>query len=209
MPRRTHTSVALAAALSLSVVTADASAADDGAYGRLDGDVALSGEATLVVGGDGAALGARASAAYLTMAGVYAEFAEGLATDDRPLRRRVSGGVHLHPLFLARFVNHLERGPAVFDLWLDSLGVGVGSFVAWRDVPGCLSGCRTEGLEVAGEMALPLVPRGSGPFVGLRGGARWSLSGDPAARWDGALGFVALSLGYRAMVSAGSLGAGQ
>lgn len=183
--------------------TRGAAAADDGAYGRLDGDVALAAEVGAAAGSDGHAAGARVSAAYLTMAGAYAEYDQGLPLGAPQLTRRVSGGVTLRPLFLARFLTGLETGPATFDLWLDSLGLATGTYVAWHDVPGCARACRSEGFELSGEMAVPLLGRAAGPFVALRGGARWAFAADPGAPEGGPLAFVALSIGYQSLVAVG------
>ena len=57
-----------------SLACSSAAFAEDRSYGRFDGDLALAGELALVASEDGPALGVRATASYLTMAGAYAEY---------------------------------------------------------------------------------------------------------------------------------------
>jgi hypothetical protein len=179
----------------------------DGAYGRLRGDLLLGVDATVTIGEDGGAVGARLAATYLTMAGLYTSYDEGVGLSEQPLLRRFAGGIGVRPLFLGRFVSDLERGPALLDLWLDSLGVELGAFVAWRDGASCTATCRVDGLEVAGVMSLPLLSRVSGPVLGIRGGARHPLGGNETGL--GPEGFVTLSLGYQGLVATGLVGSSR
>ncbi|MBM4374532.1 MAG: hypothetical protein FJ095_05555 [Deltaproteobacteria bacterium] len=197
-------SLAAVAALLLVAFRASAEASPhsaDGAYGRLDGDLLLGADATVTLGEDGGAVGARVVATYLTMVGLYAAYDEGVGAAEQPLVRRFAGGIGVRPLFLGRFVSDLERGPALLDLWLDSFGLELGAFVGWREHEGCHGACRVDGLEVAGTMTLPLLSRVSGPSLGLRAGARAPLGGE--ATDLGPEGFLTLSLGYQALVATG------
>jgi len=205
-PRLLSRIASMAASAVLQLVAARASAEApsrlaDGAYGRLDGDLLLGADATVTLGEDGGAVGARVAATYLTMVGLYAAYDEGVGAAEQPLVRRFAGGIGVRPLFLGRFVSDLERGPALFDLWLDSFGLELGAFVGWREHEGCHGACRVDGLEVAGTMTLPLLSRVSGPALGLRAGARYSLDGE--ATGLGPDGFVTLSLGYQGLVATG------
>ncbi len=200
--RRGSAASALALGMLHGVSTARAK---DGAYGRLDGDVAVTGELAIVAGEDGAALGLRAAGSYLTMAGMYVEYDEGLHSPGQRLGRRFSSGVEVRPLFLARFVNDLEQGPALVDLWLDSIGLSVGTFIAWQPPTECPTGCQSDGLEVSVGMALPLLSRANGPFIALRGGARFVLNAPSATVADETLPFAALSFGFERLAETGLL----
>lgn len=99
--------------------------AQDGAYGRLDGDLTLEG----ALGGgatyeqeawSGAAL-AELRARYLDVAGVM------LAGEFRPEgASRVLLAVDVRPLFLLRFLTNATFGDRYWDVWLDSIGFDLG-----------------------------------------------------------------------------------
>ncbi|MBM4358269.1 MAG: hypothetical protein FJ096_09175 [Deltaproteobacteria bacterium] len=188
------------------VFTLASSARADGAYGRLDGDLAVALDAGLSAGGQGAGFAARARASYLSMAGIYLGFEEGLGLPEQSLERRMAGGVEVRPLFVARFLSDLERGPALLDLWLDSTGLDVGAHVTWLSPAVCAAGCRSDGLELAAHTALPLVARASSPFVGLRVGVRLALDSSAPVVENATQGFVALSLGYQHVLRTGLVG---
>ena len=96
--------LAACAALAASLAReAPACAADgDGAYGRLDGDVLLIGEAGVayVDGAPGLLLGGRAL--YLSTAGFYARYVDTFEQHEVAAARQIGAGVELRPLFLAR-----------------------------------------------------------------------------------------------------------
>ena len=92
-------------------------AADDGVYGRFDGDLTLSLEAGVSEAfGDesarGESLAARAGAFFVSTVGIVGQYNDSLGSDAQPVRRSLLGGVELRPLFLGRFAEDLERGPA-------------------------------------------------------------------------------------------------
>jgi hypothetical protein len=131
----------------------------DGAYGRLDGDLALSLEAGAALG-DRVAPAARIGALYLETAGLYLS-AAGRTSDSAPWS--FGGGVELRPLFLPRFFRALEHGPATLDLALDSLSLRLGARRDDEHAP--LS------LELGTGLELPLTGQYEGPFVGLSASA--------------------------------------
>lgn len=143
---------------------------DDGLYGRFDGDLELRAHAGAAFAAGGPALAASMAAVYLSSAGVYVHYTDALGSDAPRVTRSLAGGVHLQPFFLARYAFDVERGPAFLDLLVDSLALEMGAFWSaprqspWDDHPG---------LEVALDVALPLFPRASGPFIGVRGALRW------------------------------------
>lgn len=159
-----------------------AHAENDGAYGRLDGDLDLRAGAGASLAAGGPALSARAAAVYLQTAGLYAHYTDALGAEGTPVARSIAGGVLLQPLFLARYASDLERGPPWLDLFLDSVALGVGSF--WEAPP--RAGLAPEpGLELSLSLDVPLLGDATGPFIGLRGALRFrgpELAGAESAR---------------------------
>jgi hypothetical protein len=159
---------------------ADDGQAVDASHGRLDGDLA-------VVPSLGATLGPRAPRAtvdmrfrYLSTAGIFATYEQGppIWSAAEP-RRALALGVEVRPLFLARWATGREAGNPRLDLLIDSIGIEVGA--VFLQPNGSRFGSRP-GLEVGLGAELPIFPKASGPFIGARGGVRWSdaaLSGGP------------------------------
>lgn len=145
-------------------------AGGDGVYGRFDGDLDLGfglGIATL----DDDALGAaRASLHYFSTLGLYAGYADALGRDTG-FERFVSFGAELRPLFIARWTEDQEQGPATLDLLVDSLALGLGAFFA--EPRGGDFGT-TRGLELALGAGLPLGGKASGPWLEARYVFRWA-----------------------------------
>jgi hypothetical protein len=157
---------------SVAAQPATASAAEgeqaDGVYGRFDGDldvaVALGGELER----DAARAAARATVHYFCTAGVYASYRDALDRDD-PDARLVSFGVDLRPLFVPRWSQGWEQGPALLDLVLDSASLSLGAY--WGSSAGEAHSSR--GLELGLGMGAPVFRRASGPWLGARGLVRW------------------------------------
>ncbi|WP_437785092.1 hypothetical protein [Sorangium sp. So ce1097] len=183
-PRRRARATALAGAAALAALAgaSTAHAENDGAYGRLDGDLDLRAGAGASLAAGGPALSARAAAVYLQTAGLYAHYTDALGAEGTPVARSIAGGVLLQPLFLARYASDLERGPPWLDLFLDSVALGVGSF--WEAPP--RAGLAPEpGLELSLSLDVPLLGDATGPFIGLRGALRFrgpELAGAESAR---------------------------
>ena len=193
---------ALVFALALSTRTASAQQRD-GAYGRLDGDVALSvgvnGGVVLddrvhpsVTGSASLELRAR----ILDSGGLFA------AGEWRPEGdSRVIVGVDLRPLFLGRFLLGLESGFQWFDLLLDSIGIDVGAAIGPfdRDVGA--------GVAIGFGLDVPLyLPERTSGGVFLRLGARYVTASalDQAAPRGGTTDWVFLAgLDVRAFVQTG------
>jgi hypothetical protein len=179
----------------------------DGSYGRLDGDVLLAAEAGLSTGSLGHALGLRATASYLGTAGLWAQYHDAFGAPGQALRRALSAGIELRPLFLARLVSDLEEGPAHFDLWLDSLGLSLGAQQLWANAAGCDgAGCSGPGMEATVGMQAPLLGQANTPFVALRGGVRWSFDGAGAKDVAAVLG---VALGYERLLGPWLVDAGD
>lgn len=173
MPRRLHPSVLLAAGL-LSWATTSAA---DGAYGRLDGDTAI--QFDVGAGADDGREGAVAAIAlrYLQTAGAYNTWFVH-PRDDNETIWISSFGIELRPLFLPRFFQDMQSGPAAADLMLDSLSLRLGAVTA-NDGP-FSNGL---GFESGLAIGVPLTSQASGPWLSTSGMLRWShvrMGGSPS-----------------------------
>lgn len=147
------------------------SLADDGAYGRLEGDLDVRAHAGVALGDRGAGFAAGVSALYLGTLGAFAHYTDSLVADSLRVSRSISTGIHVAPLFLARYGSNLERGPATLDLAIDSLGLEFGAL--WDQRPnGTWTAALRPGLEFAINLSIPLFAKAAGPFVGMRGALR-------------------------------------
>jgi hypothetical protein len=100
----------------------------DGAYGRFDGDLDLGLGAGGMLAFSRGELGVavRGSARWYSTAALYAQYGESVSPDPR-IERRFGVGLELTPLFLIRWSQALETGPAWLDLTVDSLSLGLGA----------------------------------------------------------------------------------
>jgi hypothetical protein len=142
----------------------------DGIYGRFDGDLELGVHAGAAFAAGGPALAAGITAVYLSTAGLYLHYTDDVGGAAPRVARSLATGVHLAPLFLIRGALNAERGPAFVDLFLDSIALELGA--VWSD-PHATKWDAEPGLEVALSVALPILGRATGPFLGLRGALRW------------------------------------
>lgn len=148
----------------------------DGTYGRLDGDLdlglGLGGLVDVDHGEPGFA--ARVSAHWFFMAGGSVTYADGLGTSLDP-ERRLGLGVDVRPLFLPRWTQDWERGPAILDLMLDSISLGLG---ASFDQPlGGDFGDR-RAFEASLGFGVPLAGWASGPWLEARAAMAWPNVGE-------------------------------
>jgi len=190
--------------IALGPTTAQASSTDDGAYGRLDGDLGLSLQTGVAETFPGESLQLRGAISYLSTAGLYLRYNDSLEAAAQPILRAIGGGVELWPLFLGRFAEDLERGPALLDLFVDSLSLSLGFFQAWLAGAQCPnpSGvtCTELDMEAGLSVELPLLPSSTGPFIALHGALTWPLGEARSHREMG--GRLALCLGYRQLLDA-------
>ena len=150
----------------------------DGSHGRFEGDLA-------VVVGAGATIGPRAPRGtldvrlrYLSSAGVFATYEDGFGGSVP--RRALALGLEVRPLFLARWGTNHEIGtrPRV-DLIIDSIALEVGALFS---EPAGTKFLGRRGLQAGIGVAFLFFDRGTGPFVAMHGGCRWSdnaLGGGP------------------------------
>ncbi len=143
----------------------------DGVYGRFDGALSLSPHAgaELDFEDERARLLVGVAARYYAFFGLYVAYRESF-DDDATTRHLLSGGVLVEPLFLLRFRKNAERGPAFWDLTLDSLSASGGYFVA---APREQSFGEESGFEAGLGMGVPLLARAPGPWLRLRGNVRF------------------------------------
>jgi hypothetical protein len=151
-------------------------ASGDGTYGRLDGDLDLGLGLGALIDVDHGDLGAvaRVSAHWFFMAGAYVSYADGLGTELDPMRR-LGVGVDLRPLFLPRWTQDLERGPAILDLTLDSISLGLGA--SFDELEGRAFGAR-RAFEASLGFGVPLAGRAPGPWLEARGALAWGNLGE-------------------------------
>lgn len=142
----------------------------DGAYGRLDGDLAFQGDLGVAILDGGVHGVTSLRALYLSSAGVYARYTEGF-DGPTPIARTLGFGVEFRPLFLGRYLQDLERGPAHLDLFADSLSLTLGT---WWGAPRSRPFDRTPGFEFGASVELPILPDATGPHVGVGGTLRFT-----------------------------------
>lgn len=184
---------------STALLTAPALAADDGSYGRLEGDTSASVEvgaslASAPRARRGAGLTVRGRFTFLHSIGVVGQYDEGF--EVAPFGRAAAGAIELRPLFLGRWARAMQQGPPRLDLFLDSTALTMGMYGAWPT--GECPRCPDVGMEAGLGFEVPFLPRASTPYVGLRAAMRWSLL-DRAATDPGApvMGLFTLTFGYR------------
>jgi hypothetical protein len=183
-------------AASLASASTARAAEGDGLYGRFDGDLDLRAHAGVAFASGGPAFAAQLTAVYLSTAGIYVHYTDALGSGAPQVTRSLAAGVHLQPLFLGRLAIDAERGPAFVDLLVDSFAFELGA--VWS-APRAMGWDETPGLEAALALAVPIVPRASGPYLGLRGALRWRpadfVAGPPSTAADrGAV--LSLTLGW-------------
>lgn len=171
-PARLALAAPVVASLGLDASLARAEGVRDASYGRASGDVSVS-------AGLGATLGPRAPRAeaelrlrYMWMAGLFGTYEEGpLVGSSAAPRRVLATGLELRPLFIGRWLNGLEWGSPYADLTVDSLALELGAVFVQPE--GKVLGARP-GLQAGLGLEVPVLPRASGPWIGVHGGARWS-----------------------------------
>jgi hypothetical protein len=160
----------------------EAGASDDlgpagGAYGRFDGDLALSVQAGVELAQDPTRALARLAAHYYSMAGPYLSLRAPLTNSEERAAWLGSAGIDLKPLFIPRWAMDLEHGPAFVDLMIDSLAISAGSFVGLGESS---TRTRAAGFELGMGAGLPLLGTAAGPWFEARYLLSWRHSGAPS-----------------------------
>lgn len=177
----------------------------DGAYGRIDGDMAAQIDAGAGVIGNRAVGLVTGTMRYLQTAGLYTTFAHQL---KQPPRVRDSApwswsvGVELKPLFMPRFLSDLQSDTPVLDLFVDSFSMRFGLVTSHR---GPMS--QQPGFEAAIAIGLPLTKHATGPWISTSAAMRWSQHGMDSH--DSAYGMWCLTIGWQSVFSAGIVDAGD
>ncbi len=205
MRRARFAAGALAAVLAYG---SSARAGEDGAAGRLEGDLHLELGAGAAFADGGPALAVNAGVLYLGTAGIYGHYTDALGSDDPTVERSIATGASVRPLFLARYASDLEHGPAHLDLLVDSITFGVGAF--WDSVRGRGLGAEP-GLELALSFAVPILPSATGPFVGVRTALRWRDAdlGGRAGGFTERGALITLTLAWHQVIAARVVDAGD
>ena len=160
-------------ALALRVGIASAQTATvDPSYGRIEGDIEVAFGAGAVIAPRGPRAEGELRFRYLETAGLLATYedAGAFGAAAEPPRALILG-LELRPLFLFRWLEGHETGRARFDLAVDSIGFEMSA--VWQQPSGAGFGSQ-RGFEAALAVEVPVLERASGPWIGLRGGLRWS-----------------------------------
>lgn len=165
--------------LTLCVMTTTAAArgapgeVPDGVYGRFDGDLSLS-----VGGGAELALDpahprwlGSLALRYYSLVGVYTTYRESFDEDD-PIRRGLSAGLLVEPLFLLRWTRAEGGASAFWDLVIDSLGVSAGAALLQPRGEDFFDP-RGRGVELGLGLGVPLFAWAEGAWLRTRGLVRW------------------------------------
>lgn len=168
----------MAFAAALAVPCAASAQEVGGAYGRLDGDLVLSAEASGGVWSSAAitsgAMGVAARVRYLDMIGLAVGYDRAFASARHDA---MWAAVDLRPAWFARFFSDLEHGPRWLDLMIDSIAIELGG--AWMRPGEPIGAGGGFGLCLGSGVELPLV-WSRGDAVLFRASVRW-LSSHP---WD-------------------------
>jgi hypothetical protein len=172
----------------------------DGAYGRFDGDldVGLGAGPSFAFRSRDVGVALRAAGHWYSTAGLFVAYSESVGASRND--RRAGAGIELEPLFLFRWSEALERGPAFLDLTLDSLSLGVGYFLL--DPAGGRGLGSRRGAELSLGFGLPLLGSAGGPWLEARGGyflpkSEREFTGLVFVSWHFHLNTPLVSHGYR------------
>jgi hypothetical protein len=169
-------------------------------YGRVEGDVSLVLGAGVVAAPRGGRGEAELRARYLDSAGLFVTYEEGPAFGSGAEPGRVlAGGFELRPLFFYRWLQGHESQTAWADLLLDSFGIEMGATLSQPSGQGLTQW----GLQLGVGIELPILPRATGPWVGLHGGVRWSDQAIASGQVQGADDrgiYIALTLAWHQVV---------
>jgi len=170
----------------------------DGVYGRLDGDVGLEPGLGVSYSRNSPMPALDFGASYLSTLGLRVRYSDSkfLMNASEHDRSVVSVDLEVRPLFLARWSEGLETGPAWRDLTIDSFLLGLGVF--W-DYDRALIRLR-RGAELVTGLGFPVFAKNDGPW--LRATAALRLEEGPGFTFT-SHGAYALTLGWKFPVNCG------
>lgn len=177
----THSTIAHAEAQSLASHVSPQDTRSDGDYGRMADSWTLALAADAELGPGGPRPNLRFSAHHAWMTGGYMSFAAPPSFDGSAWL--VAAGIDLRPLFVPRWSQDMERGPDWFDLWLDSISLGLGAY--WQRSPETVP--HALGFESSLGCAFPLSARAHGLWFDTRAVVRIP-DAPKAADWAAQLG---------------------
>ncbi len=151
----------------------------DGVYGRFDGDLDLGFGLGAVWLSAAPLPAARISLHYFSTAGIAVGYADAMS-DQRDITRSFWAGVDVRPAFLPRWARGAQTGPALVDLTIDSISLGLGAYLNAGD-----GGSR--GLDASLGFGVPLLAAASGPWIEARGALRVADAGLDAGEATGAV----------------------
>jgi hypothetical protein len=174
----------------------------DTTYGRVDGDLGVSIGAGATFGPSAPRAAADVRFRYLDTAGLFGFYEDGLSATSSDPRRLFGLGFEVRPLFLGRWLVGSEIGVSWLDLFIDSLGLELGTFFE-EPIDGALES--RPGVQVSLGLEVPLMGRASGLFIGLHGGGRFThaaLEGENSDSPEGRSGFLTITLEYHQIFAA-------
>lgn len=138
-------------------------AGSDGVYGRFDGDMGIEPGLGIEYSRGNLLPQIDIAASYVSTLGLRLRHANSKLLFDAVAHDRsvTSFNFEVRPLFLIRWTEALETGPALLDLTLDSFTLGIGAFWDYdRNTPQL-----QRGTEFLTGFGLPLFATASGPWI--------------------------------------------
>lgn len=207
---RAASAFAVVGVLAAAGVAHAAPAGPDTTYGRIDGDLSVSGGLGATFGTRGPRASAELRGRYMQTVGAFATYEDGPLLGSKAEPERVLAmGLEVRPLFLARWLRGWELGSPVLDLVIDSFALELGASFAQ---PEGRSFASRPGLQAGLGLEVPLFGRATGLYLGVHGGARWSdaaLGGDAIRGPSDRAGYFAVTLGWQQIFGAHVVDAGD
>jgi len=186
------------------------SVATDPSHGRVEGDVALVCGAGIVVAPRAPRAEAGLRVRYLESLGVFGSYEDApvVGSASEP-KRLFAAGLELRPIFIFRWLRGYETERARLDLALDSIGFELGAFFAQ---PMGAAFEREPGIQAGLGIEVPILPRPTGPWIGLHGGLRWSagaLASGVVQSVDDRSAYLVITLAWHQLIVAHVVDAGD
>jgi hypothetical protein len=172
--------------------------AGDGVYGRLDSDIGLEPGVGITYSRSALLPEINLGATYLSTVGLRLRYADSKFFLDSVNHNRclTAFGFEVRPLFMARWSEAWEKGPAWLDLTIDSFLLGMGVFWDYDRAKVSLQ----RGAEFSTGFGVPLFANDRGPW--LRATAALRLAEGPRFSFE-TQSVYALTLGWNLTVNSG------